>query len=173
MSRLCERPGCAEPAAVSYGFDPERRVVWFETFSPDGGPTSGRICQRHADAMVLPNGWWLEDRRTPDALFTATSSAPAVAEAPAAKAAPKRTRRKAGAASLPLPDLATGDDDAVPGVTAPDLSLVPGGEPGWTPVFDEDDDLGGQLNASTPLLSRAFGRDPGVVRKRPKPPTVG
>ncbi len=28
----------------------------------------------------------------------------------------------------------------------------------WEPHFDPDDDLGGLLNAATPLLARAFGR---------------
>jgi len=149
---------------VAYGFDPSRQVVWFEAFTGDHGPTHGRICRRHADAMVLPRGWWLEDRRTPDALFPApTSPAMPLAEKP------KRTRRKAGAASLPLPDV--GDVEPAPAPPTPVATADAGSEPAWTPVFDEADDLGGQLNATTPLLSRAFGRDPGVLRKRPKPPT--
>ena len=28
----------------------------------------------------------------------------------------------------------------------------------WKPVFDQSDDLGGLLEARSPLLSRAFGR---------------
>ena len=40
--------------------------------------------------------------------------------------------------------------------------------PAWTPTFVADDDLGGVLNATSPLLSRAFGRVKGSgTRARP------
>ena len=38
----------------------------------------------------------------------------------------------------------------------------------WTPTFAADDDLGGVLNATSPLLSRAFGRVRGSGT-RPRP----
>jgi hypothetical protein len=65
MVRLCERPGCSTPADVSYGFDAEHLVVWLDGFHAAQGVKSGVLCRRHADAMVVPLGWMLDDRREP------------------------------------------------------------------------------------------------------------
>jgi hypothetical protein len=65
MARLCERPGCSAPADVSYGFDADTLVVWLDTFQADTGARAGVLCRRHADAMVVPLGWMLDDRRDP------------------------------------------------------------------------------------------------------------
>lgn len=75
MSRLCERPGCSAPADVAYGFDAESLVVWLDTFdAAQQGLRSGGLCRRHANAMVVPLGWMLDDRREPvPRLFTASS----------------------------------------------------------------------------------------------------
>ncbi len=75
MPRLCERPGCSAPADVAYGFDAESLVVWLDTFDvAQQGPRSGGLCRRHANAMVVPLGWMLDDRREPvPRLFTASS----------------------------------------------------------------------------------------------------
>jgi Protein of unknown function (DUF3499) len=143
MARLCERPGCGESASVAYGFDAERGTVWLEALTPSAGPTGGVLCRRHADAIVLPKGWWLQDRRSDSALFTAT---PAVATA---TYRPKRPRRRV-AAPPPLPL------DPEPAVDADDAPAA------WTPAFDAGDDLDGLLAAKTPLLSRAF--------RQPTPP---
>jgi hypothetical protein len=138
MARLCERPGCGESASVAYGFDAERGMVWLEALPPTAGPTGGVLCRRHADAIVLPKGWWLQDRRSDSTLFTATPAPPA------AMYRPKRPRRRAVTPPpLPLePELAADAVDAPAAV--------------WTPAFDAADDLDGLLVATTPLLSRAF-----------------
>jgi Protein of unknown function (DUF3499) len=142
MARLCERPGCGEGASVAYGFDAERGTVWLEALTPVAGPTAGVLCRRHADAIVLPNGWWLQDRRSDSTLFTA-------APAPAATTyRPKRPRRR----SVTPPPLPLDADPAGDAVDAPVAA--------WTPAFDAADDLDGLLTAKTPLLSRAF-RQPG------------
>ena len=65
MPRLCERPGCSQPADVAYGFDPASLTVWLDGFEHAVGPRSGALCRRHADAMVVPLGWLLDDRREP------------------------------------------------------------------------------------------------------------
>ena len=107
MPRLCERPGCGEAASVSYGFDSDRSTVWLEALLPDG-PGAGALCRRHADAMVLPKGWWLQDRRSDATLFTAPEPAaprhglpaetaappPAAVGAPAARPAGRRRRTR-------------------------------------------------------------------------------
>src|SRR5215203_1493781 len=77
MVRLCERPGCSIPADVSYGFDAEHLVVWLDGFQAAQGPSSGVLCRRHADAMVVPLGWMLDDRREPaPRLFRTPTQAP-------------------------------------------------------------------------------------------------
>jgi hypothetical protein len=77
MARLCERPGCSNPADVSYGFDAEHLVVWLDGFHAAQGASSGVLCRRHADAMVVPLGWMLDDRRDPaPRLFRAPAEAP-------------------------------------------------------------------------------------------------
>ncbi|MUH50655.1 MAG: hypothetical protein F2789_05530 [Actinobacteria bacterium] len=64
MSRLCERPGCSAPAEVAYGMDPEQLLVWLEVVPEGRAPLrTGVVCRRHADAMVVPRGWTLDDRR--------------------------------------------------------------------------------------------------------------
>ncbi|HEY1282427.1 MAG TPA: DUF3499 family protein [Acidimicrobiales bacterium] len=138
MARLCERPGCGESASVAYGFDAERGTVWLEALTPSAGPTGGVLCRRHADAIVLPKGWWLQDRRSDSTLFTATP-------APAASTyRPKRPRRP----TVTPPPLPLDPEPAGDAVDAPAAA--------WTPAFDAADDLGGLLAAKTPLLSRAF-----------------
>jgi len=92
MGRLCERPGCSEPASVAYGMRAEDLVFWLDTLRADSYQSSGVLCQRHAESMVVPRHWTLDDLRDPvPRLFrpTTTTSAPP----PAAR------RRKSGTAS--------------------------------------------------------------------------
>ena len=63
VGRLCERPGCSEPGAASYGMVPEDLLFWVDTFHPADRLDTGVLCRRHADAMVVPRGWTLDDRR--------------------------------------------------------------------------------------------------------------
>jgi hypothetical protein len=151
---------------VSYGFDSDRSTVWLEALLPDG-PVAGALCRRHADAMVLPKGWWLQDRRSDATLFTAAEPAAAEPPPPATVYRPRRPRRPPAVRSpLPL--------DPAAGVAAgPEPVTERGTEPGarpdaatepvvaWVPAFDAGDDLDGLLAAKTPLLSRAFRQDAG------------
>ncbi len=135
MGRLCERPGCSELAAIAYGFDVDQLLVWLAARDPDGDPLrAGSLCRRHADAMIVPQGWTLDDRR--DSTPRLFRSEPADDPPPPPKT---RTRRKA-AAEVPTDQLALETDVATP----------------WMPDFDQQDDLGGVLAARSPLLARAF-----------------
>lgn len=96
MARLCERPGCSNLADVSYGFDAEHLVVWLDGFHAAQGASSGVLCRRHADAMVVPLGWMLDDRRDP---------APRLFRAPAEPFTGPMIRPRA---KRPRPDLAAG-----------------------------------------------------------------
>jgi hypothetical protein len=149
MGRLCERPGCSEVAAMAFGFDVDRLLVWLAPREPDSDPLrAGALCKRHADAMVVPRGWTLDDRREPTPrLFRPT---------PDAAERPGRARARRARAGVAPPEqlaltvaevtgepLANDDPDAT--VAIP-----------WMPAFDEDDDLDGLLAARSPLLARAF-----------------
>ena len=163
MNRLCERPGCSAPAEVAYGFDADSLIVWLDAFTASQGMRHGVLCRRHADAMIVPLGWMLDDRREPTLrLFKS-----AAVDVPETRTrTPRRTKRKDGeqlildgTGEITRPD--TPDDGA-------DLDDIdpPGDdatEAAWIPVFDQHDDLEGLLNARGRLLSRAFngGSTPG------------
>ncbi len=153
MARLCERPGCSEEAAVAYGMRPEDLVFWLDSLRSDGSVDHGALCRRHADSMVVPRGWTLDDLRDPDLhLFRPP--------APVDVARPRR-RRSSGPggdatqlAFTPLADperTSEGDERAEPAGTPDELAPE-----GWAPSFDTDDDLDGLLSPRSPLLSRAF-----------------
>jgi hypothetical protein len=174
MSRRCERPGCGERASVAYGFDAGRQLVWLATLAEDG-PAAGALCRRHAASMALPKGWWLDDRRV---------EVPTLFEPPVPPAPPRerdapharRPRRRAEPDETTLPLLAPIEPEAMVTPRPPDVAgpvpVAPAAvteviveslladdpaEP-WMPSFDTSDDLGGILDAKTPLLARAFGR---------------
>ena len=65
MTRLCERPGCSQVAEMTYGFDAEHLMVWIDSYDRVSTDRAGVLCRRHADAMVVPLGWMLDDRRDP------------------------------------------------------------------------------------------------------------
>jgi len=154
MGRLCERPGCSEPASVAYGMRAEDLVFWLDVLR-EGSAAPGVLCRRHADSMVVPRHWTLDDLRDPDLrLFRP----PALLPPPAP--VPRRRSQPAGSASeqlLLLTDVAPESPDG----ERPDDAdaAVP-----WTPTFDEHDDLDGLLSARSPLLARAFR---GGARPRP------
>ena len=168
MGRLCERPGCSEPASVAYGMRAEDLVFWLDTLRPDTYQSSGVLCRRHADSMVVPKHWTLDDLRDPvPRLFRPPAPVPAPPPAP-------RRRRSSGddteqlllgAAPVEQTPHPVDDDDGI--VPEPGRGAAGGGiaeETSWTPTFDESDDLDGLLSARSPLLARAFRGD-----DRPRP----
>lgn len=170
MARLCERPGCSVVADVAYGFVAEHLVVWLDGFHAAQGASSGVLCRRHADAMVVPLGWMLDDRREPaPRLFRPPAEAPT---GPMVRPRPKRLKADAtGSVQLQLDEfsrpteLAAAVEEAVTEVLANvDTTSAPAPPVAddqtealpWQPVFDERDDLQGLLKARGRLLSRAF-----------------
>jgi len=177
MQRLCGRPGCSEGASVVYGMRAEDLVFWIDVLPDPLDDGAGVLCLRHADSMVVPRGWTLDDLRDPDLhLFRPPLSAPTQR-----RRTPRVQRERGVAEQLRLdasgdssPPVAT-DSNGASGHQAvdTDLDTVSGAESDvesavefagasavesgpWTPAFDEADDLDGLLDARGPLLSRAF-----------------
>ena len=152
MEKLCERPGCSDPASVGYGMIPDIQVFWLEARATAEETGVGMLCRRHAEAMVVPRGWTLDDRRDPDLhLF----KPPATTKRPRS-----RTRRKTVRVEA-AEQLRLGDDQSADATANEDGDVD---TDSWTPSFDADDDLDGLLSAKSPLLSRAFRGD-----GRPRP----
>ncbi len=48
---------------MAYGIDNARLIVWFEVAHEQDATQAGALCRRHADALVVPKGWTIDDRR--------------------------------------------------------------------------------------------------------------
>ena len=129
---------------------PEDLVFWIDVLPDPNDDDAGVLCLRHADSMVVPRGWTLDDLRDPELhLFRPPLPAPT-----RRTAAPRPVRERVvveqlqfgGDAAVTEPDDSVGSDGS-----ATDVDAGP-----WTPSFDEADDLDGLLSARSPLLSRAF-----------------
>ena len=186
MARLCERPGCSTPADVAYGFDAEQLVVWIDGFHAAQGARAGVLCRRHADAMVVPLGWMLDDRREPaPRLFKVLPHEPPQPRSRRARAPRDTTGEQLRLDPTMLDSIIDDDAAAVASLAEAEVEAVaeaetpvvaidadgsetaeaplPSGpvpesapEAPWQPHFDESDDLHGLLNARGRLLSRAF-----------------
>lgn len=149
--------------------DSDQLLVWLEVVPEDGVPARmGVVCRRHGDAMVVPRGWTLDDRReSRPRLFRVSAT-----EASKARPRPPRRRRDEPAddAAVQLsfadtdPHGPSGDgaevlvDDVTVGEIRPlgtpdadETQAIP-----WRFEYDARDDLDGLLQADSPLLSRAF-----------------
>ncbi len=155
MRRLCGRPGCSDGASVAYGMRAADLVFWLDALPSDPGDDVAVLCRRHADSMVVPRGWTLDDLRDPD-LHLFRPPQPLPPPAPRARIARPALDPDATGEQLRLrTDVELIDDDDLGDAFADTPVAV--ADPGpWTPAFDEADDLGGLLSARSPLLSRAF-----------------
>jgi hypothetical protein len=142
---------------MTYGFDALNLMVWIDTYDRAIAGRAGVLCRRHADAMVVPLGWMLDDRREPiPRLFKAP--APTVTTATRQRRSPNHQHIDAeqlelGAEVVVVLDMVDVDDEAI------EPEVLP-----WKPTFDQTDNLNGLLEARGPLLARAFG---GQDRRRP------
>lgn len=89
MRRSCERVGCSEPASVAYGIDIGTLIVWLEHASPDASHHMNLLCDRHAERLILPRGWSIDDRREGTSRLFVAAQKDRVA-AKTKSAAPKR-----------------------------------------------------------------------------------
>jgi len=153
VPKQCERPGCSGPAEVLYGFNPAQLLVWLEKGPIPEGSRANALCRRHADALAVPKGWYIDDRREPaPRLFSSPAKSNVVQLVPVRSHKRKGPPKQKGET---FQDLAT--EVAPEKTTASELAetkAIP-----WTPRFDKDDDLGGVLRPNGRLMSRAFGLD--------------
>ena len=76
--RRCARPLCGVEASATLTYDYANASVRIEPASPVGHPMDHDLCADHADRLVVPRGWELEDRRRPpEPLFRVKSLASA------------------------------------------------------------------------------------------------
>ena len=141
---------------------PEDLLFWIAPFADSPVDEPNVLCARHADAMVVPRGWTLDDRREHALrLFKPRPAEPA-------PATPRRvSRRSLPADSRPEQLQIDGTGEIARPAESPDVppdplvgAVADGASPSsaapWEPEFDHDDDLNGLLEVSSPLLSRAF-----------------
>jgi hypothetical protein len=151
MQRLCGRPGCSDVASVVYGMRAEDLVFWIDVLPEPLEDGAAVLCRRHADSMVVPRGWTLDDLRDPDLhLFRPPLRAPTLRSR-----APRQPRSQVAGEQLRLGDDTTAAATAATTAGPAAEELEPDVGP-WAPSFDEADDLDGLLSARSPLLARAF-----------------
>ncbi len=63
MTRQCARPDCAEHATSTFGYDYRESTVWLVDLTEEPHPATYDMCRRHANALSVPVGWQLRDRR--------------------------------------------------------------------------------------------------------------
>jgi hypothetical protein len=63
MQRHCARPGCSTTATATLTYDYAGGTVWIDRLSAEAHPMTHDLCTGHADALGVPRGWLLQDRR--------------------------------------------------------------------------------------------------------------
>ena len=63
-ARHCARPGCGAPATASLSYRYGERAAWLEDLLPEPEPSAHDLCPAHAEALRVPVGWTLDDRRS-------------------------------------------------------------------------------------------------------------
>lgn len=189
------RPGCDRDAAARLTYDTIGCQVWLDDLAERTGRNQ-EICILHAERLTVPRGWALEDRRSEEPpLFVPPPSAPPAARPrtegragrrrnssdshPAAQTMElfevlRQELAEAEAAAEPVPEPVAEPVPEPVGETVPEPVPEPVDEPVAEPV---DDELPAALQATSPLLSRAFattGHQRSVLTQRsPADPDAG
>lgn len=151
----------------------EDLVFWLDVLRPHTDLSSGALCGRHADSMVVPRHWTLDDLRDPEPhLFRPPTPLPAPSPPTRRRSRPVSELVGEQMTLVAEPITVPTQQDGQPEVTGrpaatgevanedvADVAAIP-----WTPSFDDRDDLDGLLSARSPLLARAFRGD-----DRPRP----
>lgn len=146
--------------------DSSELVMTLENYVPVDGLHVNVLCRRHADALVVPRGWRIEDKReNVPRLFPVASLNDKAKEKAKEKAAEKAVDKKAAAKKArvkpPRPSIfdelkseKKSEEVRVDSDGLEETKAIP-----WSPQFDHTDDLGGVLRPKGRLLSRAFNFD--------------
>ena len=168
MAERCSHVQCGAPATARVAFDALACFVWIDPFEADGprdvgARGAGALCTRHADRLVPPRGWAVQDRRSREPRLW--SDRPVAAD-PAAPGRPARSMQPATAAAAtvltvdaPLPFEATPVATTPVATTPATPAPAPSVSPDDAARDRRRDDIEALLAAPTsPLLSRAFDR---------------
>ena len=173
MSKQCERPSCKELAIAAYFLDSAELMMTLENYVPVDGMQVNGLCRRHADALVVPRGWRIEDKReNVPRLFPVTplTEKPKAKSVEAKKVDAKKSRVKPPRPSI-FDELKTEkktEEVVAPVVEVAEVELEETKAIPWSPQFDQTDDLGGVLRPKGRLLSRAFNFDDTQSSPRPQ-----
>jgi hypothetical protein len=74
MNRACARPACGHTATATFVYDYQARTTWLDPLAGEPQPMAYDLCAAHADALTVPQGWHLVDRRDPAAFGDALAS---------------------------------------------------------------------------------------------------
>jgi hypothetical protein len=75
MTRQCARPGCSAVASATLAYDYDQRTTWLDPLALEPHPMAYDLCDPHADALTVPRGWHIEDRREPRRVPTSLEDA--------------------------------------------------------------------------------------------------
>lgn len=167
MAVSCKRVGCRVPASTSLLIDAGAATVTL--VDVETAPVGVTLCALHVASVSAPVRWSLVDARDANLrLLTVEAQAPspppaarpdaaAGGEAAAPEAAEAAAGEAAEAAEVPVEVAVAVEVPAAPGSEAPSAPAPPAAEElfPWLHHFDEEDEPKA-LNASSPLLSRAF-----------------
>lgn len=142
--------------------DSSELVMTLENYVPVDGLHVNVLCRRHADALVVPRGWRIEDKReNVPRLFPVASLNDKAKEKAAEKAVEKKAAAKKARVKPPRPSIfdelkseKKSEEVQVDSDGLEETKAIP-----WSPQFDHTDDLGGVLRPKGRLLSRAFNFD--------------
>jgi len=62
-SRTCAKPSCNISASATLTYDYAGQTAWVEPLNSEAHPMRYDLCTDHADALRVPMGWALADRR--------------------------------------------------------------------------------------------------------------
>ena len=160
MRRLCERPGCSAPAEVSYGIDNGALLVWIDNRPLPERELAGRLCRRHADAISVPRGWSIDDRRQAIPQLFRQSDLPAAEPVKKQKKPPKAAKSTEPnekkltlfeTIAEELAEIEKVEEALIPAADPDETRAIP-----WSPrlsgAYEEDEDQ------DAPILGRLMGR---------------
>ena len=128
-SAHCARPACYGTAAAWLAYDYDARCAWLDDDAGGAGPEDRRmaahvwpLCERHADNLKVPRGWFCVDRRASrfgpaEGDVPAAGDIPGAGDVPAATGAPSVAPTGAGHRPGPAKPGGTRDNDARPGAS--------------------------------------------------------